>query len=86
MSKYKEPLTVRDNKKDEEVRRASNPAYAYYNQYPRFTNPEPSRMKDLSGKPVAQEDVRVRPRKGTHSPFSNEGPSYRWPTDKDYKK
>ena len=83
MTKLKPPLTVRDNDKDEAVRRAGDPAYAYDNP-PVFKRWEPTKVTDLEGNPVTQEDVRVHPRKGTHSPMSNEGPSHRWPTDKDY--
>lgn len=89
MTKYKEPLNTRENKKDEEVRRASNPALAYNNTYaPTYYTPTyyAKRTKDLTGRPIDQPDAPITRRKGTHSPMSNEGPSHRWPTDKDYKK
>lgn len=82
MTKYQPPLRLRDNDKDEAVRRASDPALAYnYGSSPKY---EPNRTTDLLGSPVRAEDIKVPRRKGVHSPMPNEGPQDKWPQPKDY--
>lgn len=77
MSKYKEPLTVRDNKKDEEVRRASNPALAHGGYHQKFSY-ERKLERDLTGSRVTRDPEPVREaRPGIRSPMPNETPEDR---------
>lgn len=80
MTKYKEPLHIRENKKDEEIRKASNPAYAHGMLGQRYGTYERKREHDLTGSLVdPPPQPTPKPRKGKHVPMGNEGPYVKWP-------